>query len=44
MSDPDRVSLAFIWDANSPRFNRHVPQDDGLRVGRRPRSRVRQQQ
>src|SRR4026209_738693 len=20
--DPDRVSLAFIWDVNSPRFNR----------------------
>ena len=22
MSDPDRVSLAFIWDTASPRFNR----------------------
>lgn len=22
MSDPDRVSLAFIWDVNSPRFSR----------------------
>jgi spermidine/putrescine-binding protein len=24
MSDPDRVSLAFIWDVNSPRFSRRA--------------------
>jgi spermidine/putrescine-binding protein len=24
MSEPDRVSLAFIWDPNSPRFNRRT--------------------
>jgi spermidine/putrescine-binding protein len=24
MTEPDRVSLAFIWDTNSPRFNRRT--------------------
>ena len=24
MSEPDRVSLAFIWDKTSPRFNRRT--------------------
>ncbi|HTK15696.1 MAG TPA: spermidine/putrescine ABC transporter substrate-binding protein, partial [Acidimicrobiia bacterium] len=24
MSEPDRVSLAFIWDTNSPRFSRRT--------------------
>ena len=24
MSDPDRVSLAFIWDTDSPRFSRRT--------------------
>src|SRR5262245_19024904 len=24
MNEPDRVSLAFIWDVNSPRFNRRA--------------------
>ncbi|MDQ1465871.1 MAG: hypothetical protein QOH10_286, partial [Actinomycetota bacterium] len=24
MSEPDRVSLAFIWDTDSPRFSRRT--------------------
>ena len=45
MSDPDRVSLAFIWDTDVAPFQPpHVHEDDGVRVGGRLRRRVRQQQ
>ena len=45
MSEPDRVSLAFIWDTDvAPLQPAHVHAHDGVRLGGRLRRRVRQQQ